>query len=274
MKLTYVSIFVITLVLTSGIPLFSGPGVINTASARYAPANTQTQANDNDCDIGTNCAINSPQTQGDGTANSPTNLQISKSEADQLPQEPPTFPQPEKFTTGSCTFGGIVVTCDIVGSIYSTARCSIQSGPWDCTLTLRPPNTGNVQAKCTAEVFIVIAALNCIILPVPAEVLVIKKVICPQGFVCPTADKFLMKIEAGGGIVDPETFVGSETGTNVKIYPPPAGVRYQVTETFPPPVTGLNLFVNQDIGCLGEIRSQESRTCTITNEYRVSPIPP
>jgi hypothetical protein len=48
----------------SGLPLMSG-GVINNAYARYA-TNTQTQPNANECEIGTNCAINSPQTQGDG----------------------------------------------------------------------------------------------------------------------------------------------------------------------------------------------------------------
>lgn len=76
MKITYVSIFAIVLVLTSGIPLILD-GATNYASARYAP-NTQTQANANDCDNGTNCAINSPQTQGDGSASSPTNLQITE----------------------------------------------------------------------------------------------------------------------------------------------------------------------------------------------------
>jgi hypothetical protein len=75
MEVTYVSIFAIVLVLLSGIPLISG-GAMNFADARYA--NTQTHANTNDCDTGTNCAINSPQTQGDGSASSPTNLQISK----------------------------------------------------------------------------------------------------------------------------------------------------------------------------------------------------
>ena len=69
----------------SGIPLFSGPSATNYASARYAPANTQTQANDNDCDTG------SPQTQGDGSASSPTNLQISgPTEEQEL--EPPLVP--------------------------------------------------------------------------------------------------------------------------------------------------------------------------------------
>jgi hypothetical protein len=78
MKVKYVSIFAIILVLMSGLPLFSGPGVINNASAKYAPAESQTQANAKDCNTGTNCAINFPQTQGDGNASSPINLQISK----------------------------------------------------------------------------------------------------------------------------------------------------------------------------------------------------
>jgi len=77
MKVKYASIFAIVLVLLSGIPLVSGAGM-NYVNARYAPANTQSQGNANDCDTVTNCAINSPQTQGDGSASSPSNLQISK----------------------------------------------------------------------------------------------------------------------------------------------------------------------------------------------------
>ena len=65
------------LVLLSSIPVLSSDSSINYASAKYA-TNTQTQVNNNECDTGTNCAITSPQTQGDGTANSPTNLQISR----------------------------------------------------------------------------------------------------------------------------------------------------------------------------------------------------
>src|SRR5688572_9640498 len=88
MKSAYLSIFTIVLVLLSGIPLISG-GATNYASARYA--NTQSQANANECNTGTNCAINSPQTQGDGSASSPTNLQISglRDEQRQEPQVPP-----------------------------------------------------------------------------------------------------------------------------------------------------------------------------------------
>lgn len=51
MKVTYVSIFVIVIVLLSGIPLISDDAM-NFADARYT--NTQTQANANDCNTGTN----------------------------------------------------------------------------------------------------------------------------------------------------------------------------------------------------------------------------
>jgi hypothetical protein len=62
---------------------------MNYAYAKSAPADSQTQANANDCDNGTNCAITSPQTQGDGTANSPTNLQISKFNRVEKQEDPP-----------------------------------------------------------------------------------------------------------------------------------------------------------------------------------------
>jgi len=65
MKVKYVSIFTIVSVLLSGIPLISS-SAMNYANARYA--NTQTQANANECEGGTNCAVNSPHTQGDGVA--------------------------------------------------------------------------------------------------------------------------------------------------------------------------------------------------------------
>lgn len=87
MKVTYVSIFVIVIVLLSGIPLISDDAM-NFADARYT--NTQTQANANDCNTGTNCAINSPQTHGDGSSSSPTNLQISRfnEEQEEIGEEP------------------------------------------------------------------------------------------------------------------------------------------------------------------------------------------
>jgi hypothetical protein len=95
MKITYLSIFMILLVLLSGIPLISGSGTVNFASARYA--NTQTQANANECDTGTNCAINSPQTKGDSTANSPANLQISEANEEASTPLPPTSGEPLHF---------------------------------------------------------------------------------------------------------------------------------------------------------------------------------
>jgi hypothetical protein len=60
MKVKYAPLFAIVLVLLSGVPLMSGSST-NYANARYE--NTQTQANANECQDGTNCAINSPQTQ-------------------------------------------------------------------------------------------------------------------------------------------------------------------------------------------------------------------
>lgn len=58
------------------------------ASARYA-ADTQSQVNSNECHNGTSCAINSPQTQGDGSASSPTNLQVSKTNEVEEQEAPP-----------------------------------------------------------------------------------------------------------------------------------------------------------------------------------------
>jgi len=90
MKIKYVSLLAVVLVVLSGMPTLSGSGCItNYASAKYATY-TQSQVNTNDCDTGTNCAITSPQTQGDGTANSPINLQISNFNEDRVGEEAPT----------------------------------------------------------------------------------------------------------------------------------------------------------------------------------------
>ena len=121
MKITYLSIlvFTIVLVLMSGLPLVASPGAMNYASAKYAPADTQTQANANECNTNTNCAVTSPQT-GDGTANSPINLQISKfNEAD---EEPPTSLQTERLpvVAPGCRPAGtapiILINCEITGT--------------------------------------------------------------------------------------------------------------------------------------------------------------
>jgi hypothetical protein len=96
MKITYLSIFMILLVPLSGIPLISGSGTVKFASARYA--NTQTQVNANECNTGTNCAINNPQTQGDGSASSPINSQISRFNEEQ--EEGPTTPDSPAILIG------------------------------------------------------------------------------------------------------------------------------------------------------------------------------
>jgi hypothetical protein len=92
MKVIYTSIFMIILVLLSGLPLISGPGATNYANAARYATDTQIQANTNECEGGTNCAINSPQTQGDGSASSPTNLQTS--ETNEEASTPPTTSEP------------------------------------------------------------------------------------------------------------------------------------------------------------------------------------
>lgn len=96
MKVTYVSILALVLVLLSGIPLISSPSATNYANARYA--NTQAQSNANECDTGTNCAINSAQTQGDRSASSPTNLQITETSGT-VPSPIATSPPPGQLYT-------------------------------------------------------------------------------------------------------------------------------------------------------------------------------
>ena len=283
--------FVTALVLTSGIPLFSGSSVINNVSARYAPqANTQTQANANECDTGSNCAITSPQTQGDGTANSPINLQISKfnEEEEQVGVTPPTSPLPEgvvELDLSECKVRPLgELDCEI---------CSTKTGI-DCSrvgiLCFQNPD-GSYGQRCTVMTINPFASRPAIcsqfrIPPIPttitcavgldapnAHLLVKKNVICPTGFVCPTAGQFTVRVEAQGAVVNPTAFSGSETGTEVGFIISGLAARYQVTETappLPPPVIGLILVASQDMGCLGDIRPQESKTCTITNEYRVA----
>jgi hypothetical protein len=76
MNVNYVSILVVVLVLSSGVPLASG-SIANYAYARYA-TNTQTMANNNECNNDANCSNPSSQSIGDGSANSPVNTQLSE----------------------------------------------------------------------------------------------------------------------------------------------------------------------------------------------------
>ena len=282
--------FVTALVLTSGIPLFSGSSVINNVSARYAPqANTQTQANANECDTGSNCGITSPQTQGDGTANSPINLQISKfnGEEEQIGVTPPNSPLPEgvvELVLSRCKLSllGTLDCSYVVQGLGSTVEGGILCFQSDdgsygqrCTVMAINPFTSRAAICSQFRIPPIPTTITCAVgLDGPnAHLLVKKNVICPPGFVCPTANQFTMRVEAQGAVVNPTAFSGSETGTEVGFIISGPAVRYQVTETappLPPPVIGLILVASQDMGCLGDIRPQESKTCTITNEYRVA----
>ena len=325
------------LVLLSGLLLIASPGALdmNYANAKYAPADSQTQANANDCDNGSNCAITSPQTQGDGTANSPTNLQISGFNEEQEHGDgsdgvgvgeigvgilrfnvnvkcPAGFacPSPQDFqygVTARAQFGGSVtaIPSQFSGSDSSLVLLILNhlldpreitsifffidqtAPPTPPGLALRPIVTGDCFGNLGPSDLIVsgefrdldlrtFRAHSCTITNeylLKAEVLVNKKVICPTGFVCPTADKFEMRLVVNGGKPEPTKFPGSESGTKVTIGIIGDVARYEVTETFPPPV-GLNLIATRDLGCGGEIRPQESKTCTFTNEYRVAPTTP
>jgi hypothetical protein len=123
---TYVSIFAIVMVLLSGIPLISDDA-INFADARYT--NTQTQANANECNTGTNCAINSPQTHGDGSLSSPTNLQISRfnEEQEEIGEEPNPgakgFVEVQKIVICP-TAGSFTMNVDVSESSYISRNSS------------------------------------------------------------------------------------------------------------------------------------------------------
>jgi hypothetical protein len=320
MKVKYVSIFTIFLVLVSGIPLISG-GAMNYANAKYA-TNSQSQANANECEVGTNCAINSPQTQGDGTANSPTNLQISRFNDEEEEQEgnggvdggvfdcvrpfdcaqlfvkkivicPTGFvcPTPDKFTMkvemglsefseanpeifpGSDVGAGTLVT--LIWPLFEhdpiTYTTTETAPPTPPALTLVQSATQDCVGEVKKD-----DVKNCVFtneyrtLPM-AEVLVKKKVICPTGFVCPTPDKFTMMVESDteGSIVRPDASSGSETGTKFTIFMSRPSTDYTVAENLPPTPRGLNLLASQDEGCEGPITAGQSKTCTVTNEYRV-----
>jgi hypothetical protein len=89
-KITYVSIFAIVLVLLSGMPLISG-GAMNPVYAKYASTKTQSQTNTNNCNNGSNCAITSPQTQGNGNLINPFGIQSDLPPKQIPPQVSPDF---------------------------------------------------------------------------------------------------------------------------------------------------------------------------------------
>jgi hypothetical protein len=144
MKVRYVSIFTVVLVVLSGIPLLSGGGT-NYANAKYA-TNTQLQGNSNECNTGTNCAINSPQTQGDGSASSPTNLQISETNEEASTTPPPTSgPGPHTSLVQITTFvscpSGFVCPQDNDFQYDITidgSQCSVEDRPIHCLFNATP----------------------------------------------------------------------------------------------------------------------------------------
>jgi hypothetical protein len=144
MKVRYVSIFTVVLVVLSGIPLLSGGGT-NYANAKYA-TNTQLQENSNECNTGTNCAINSPQTQGDGSASSPTNLQISETNEEASTTPPPTSgPGPHTSLVQITTFvscpSGFVCPQDNdfqYGITIDGSQCSVEDRPIHCLFSATP----------------------------------------------------------------------------------------------------------------------------------------
>jgi len=149
MKVTYVSIFAIVIVLLSGIPLISDDAM-NFADARYT--NTQTQANANDCNTGTNCAINSPQTQGDGSSSSPTNLQISRfnEEQEKIGEEPNPgakgFVEVEKIVICP-TAGSFTMNVDVSGLCHNEESSYIS---WNSSSRYRSSRY-NLRAGGTAN---------------------------------------------------------------------------------------------------------------------------
>jgi hypothetical protein len=90
-----------------------------------------------DCDNSSNCAINSPQTQGDGSASSPMNLQVSKFNEEQVEEEPPVGDI--DLLVRNCRGDNNVVSCDSNQfEAGETLICFvISSPPFSCSLLFR-----------------------------------------------------------------------------------------------------------------------------------------
>jgi hypothetical protein len=135
--------------------------------AKFVSTKTQSQANTNNCSNGTNCAITSPQTQGDGTASSPTNVQISrfnKENQDGVGVEPNPITVPVTFTVRDCVSGptpllSLARLCQIIAPPEYATKLFIflpPQGfdvfntvilPWDASIPsvgfCPPPNVGS-----------------------------------------------------------------------------------------------------------------------------------
>jgi hypothetical protein len=129
MKMAYISIFAICLVLMSGVPFMIGGG--SNAYARFASTKTQSQANTNNCNNGTNCALTSPQTQGDGSASSPTSSQISnlKGELQDLVSSVKTF----NFDLANCHVEPSAFNCQITNYVRGSYLICLDN-PFRCNV--------------------------------------------------------------------------------------------------------------------------------------------
>ena len=141
MKPAYVSIFSIVLVLMSGIPFMTGGG---SAYAKFVSTKTQSQANINNCSNDSNCAITSPQTQGDGSASSPTNIQISEfNEQGQINGGGVGRTPDLTLLVNTClrTMVIVTVTCEIIMPTELQGRifiCDFIGIPPNCIIYPRP----------------------------------------------------------------------------------------------------------------------------------------
>jgi hypothetical protein len=261
MKLTYVSIFAITLVLTSGIPLITGSGPINYANARYAPANTQSQANANDCDNGAICAADSSLFQGEGIAGSPIYSQISNSELQGLPgpQGPKgdkgdTGPQGPQGLTGAQGPQGLTGPQGDTGDTGSQGPHGIQGiqGEQGPVGPQGPPGPATEPPTATLTVLVEISCND-----------LYHTQFCER-FILPPPSDFTIQVLAGNPT---EPFFGSSEGTEVTI----ESGAYEVILLDAPgriydPETASNTWSFSD-DCIGSIMPDESKICTITTVY-------
>jgi hypothetical protein len=119
MNVRYISVFaaiVLGVLLVMPILSSSGSGIIiKNAHARYA-ANSQIQANTNECDNIATCAITSPLLQGDGSTNAATNT-----------QNPQFSEQGEGDLSGNAQAGPPLGTIQLFDFLVHTNTCSFSN---------------------------------------------------------------------------------------------------------------------------------------------------
>jgi hypothetical protein len=187
------------------------------AYAKYFSTKTQSQANTNNCNAGTDCSITSPLTQGDGSTSSPINMQISKSNEQDQGQGQEQIP---------------------------------------------PPGIQPIRGF--------------------EQVLVVKLVTCPTGFVCPRPSDTIISVAHNLG--NPSEFKLVNTlvfhaenqrfGNLIALRPENNTVNtFEVTELIVPPTPPGLVLVKHNPGpsCFGPIQDRGVDFCTFVDEYRVAP---